>query len=188
MTLTMERLKSLVEGEGLTYFVDPNRDALMMGAKGINGSYQLLILLEVEGKFTQFRTMNYLSCPVGHEHLDATLRVLGDLNFRLRFVKFGWDPNDGEIAVYGDAWLEDGDLTQKQFGRMINAYFTMMDLNYARIDKTIRTGKDPGDAVPSGPGGGGSGLPPELQALLDRLAGGGASDDDEDKGGSIEVL
>ncbi len=180
MTLTMEKIKSLTEGEDLKYFLDPDRDALMMGATGANGRYQLLLLLEVEGKFIQFRSMNYHSCPEGHEHLGATLKVLGDLNFRLRFVKFGWDPSDGEIAVYGDAWIEDGDITQKQFGRMVHAYLTMMDLNFARIDKVIRTGEDPGK------GGSDSGLPPELQEMIDRLPSetggeGGGDDDDEEK-------
>ena len=185
MALTMEGLKGLVEGKELKYFLDPDRDALMLGATGVNGSYQLLILLELEGTFIQFRTMNYHSCPVGHEHLDATLQVLGDLNFRLRFVKFGWDPSDGEVAVYGDAWIEDGDLTQNQFGRMVDAYLTMRDLSYARIDKVIKTGVDPGELEkPEGGGGSGSGLPPELQAMIDRLTsqlGGGGDEEDDDE-------
>ena len=179
MTLTMEQIKSLTEGEKLKYFLDPDRDALMMGATGVNGRYQLLLLLEVDGKFIQFRSMNYHSCPEGHEHLEATLKVLGDLNFRLRFVKFGWDPSDGEIAIYGDVWIEDGDITQKQFGRMVHAYLSMMDLNYARIDKVIKTGVDPG----AGEGGSASGLPTELQEMIDRLAsqaGGGGDDGDVD--------
>jgi len=194
MTLTMEMIKSLTEGEGLKYFLDPNRDALMMGARGVNGSYQLLLLLEVDGKFIQFRSMNYHSCPEGHEHLEATLKVLGDLNFRLRFVKFGWDPSDGEIAVYGDVWIEDGDITQKQFGRMVHAYLSMMDLNYARIDKVIQTGEDSGGLEnPDGGGGGsGSGLPPELQAMIDRLTAqvgsGGDDEGGEDEGDPIDSI
>jgi hypothetical protein len=191
MTLTMEQLKKLLEGEDLKYFLDPALDKLMLSARGVNGSYQLLILLELEGQFIQFRSMHYHSCPVGHEHLEATLQVLGGLNFQLRFVKFGWDPSDGEIAVYGDTWIEDGDLTQKQFGRMVHAYLTMMDLNYARIDQTIRTGEDPGEIGSRKGGGGPSGLPPEMQELLDRLMeglGGGGDDDDEDEEGPIDSI
>ncbi len=186
MTLTLERLKSLLEGEDLKYYLDPALDKLMLRAKGVNGSYQFLLLLELEGKFIQFRSMEYHSCPEGHDNLDATLRVLGALNYQLRFLKFGWDPSDGEIAVYGDAWVEDGDITQGQFGRMVHAYLSVMDLNYARIDETIRTGKDPGEVgADDGEGGGTpSGLPPEMQELLDKLmaglSGGGDEDDDDD--------
>ena len=184
MTLTMEQLKKLVEEEDLKYFLDPNRDALMMGVRGANGSYQLLVLLELEGRFLQFRSISYHLCPEGHEHLNKTLRLLGELNFTLRFLKFGWDPSDGEIAVYGDSWVEDGDLTQGQFARMVHAYLSIMDMNYSRIDATIRTGEDPGEVIPGG-GGGPSGLPPELQELLDKLSEGSAEpdEDDDDEGG-----
>jgi hypothetical protein len=180
MTLTMERLKALVEGEDLRYYLDPSGNKLFLNARGVNGSYQLLILLELDGRFIQFRSLNYQSCPEGHENLDATLRVLGGLNYQLRFVKFGWDPSDGEIVVYGDAWVEDGDLTQGQFGRMVHAFLSIMDLNNARIEQTIQTGEDPGEI---GEGGGGSvapGLPPEMQGLLDRLLAGLRGEGDED--------
>ena len=111
MALTMERLKSLLEGEDLKYFLDPAMDKIMLSARGVNGSYQLLVLLEVENKFIQFRSMNYQSCPADHEHVVPILKLLGELNYKLRFLKFGWDPSDGEIVVYGDTWIEDGDLT-----------------------------------------------------------------------------
>lgn len=192
MTLTMERLKALLEGEKLKYFLDPAMDKLMLSARGLHGSYQLLILLELEGKFIQFRSMNYHSCPVGHKHLDAALQLLGGLNYQLRFVKFGWDSSDGEVVVYGDSWIEDGDLTQGQFGRMVHAYLSMMDLNYSRIDQVIRTGEDPGEIASGGGGGGPSGLPPEMQELLDKLlkglAEGGDDDEEDDDEGPMDSI
>jgi hypothetical protein len=190
MALTMDQLKMLVEEEGLVYFLDPNRDALMLRAKGSFGSYQLVILLEVEGTFLQFRSLGYHSCPEDHEHVDAVLKVLGALNYRLRFLKFGWDPEDGEITVYGDAWLEDGNLTQGQFSRMVHAYLSMMDLNNVRIGETIKTGSDPGEINPEAPPGGATGLPPEMQGLLDRLLSQLGKDDDEeeDEGGEMDTI
>ncbi|MFC1660388.1 YbjN domain-containing protein [Gemmatimonadota bacterium] len=191
MALTMERLESLVKAEGLKYFRDPDRDALMLGATGLNGSYQFLILLELGGEFIQFRTMRYHSCPLSHPQVDAVLRVLGDLNYRLRFLKFGWDPSDGEIVAYGDMWIIDGDLTQAQFGRMIKAYMTVMDLNYARINQTVETGEDPGEVDPADAvrRASGAGLPPALQEAVDelkkRLAQGREGGE---AGGDIDVL
>ena len=68
---------------------------------------------------------------------------------------------------------------------MVDAYLTMMDLSYARIDKVIKTGVDPGELEkPEGGGGSGSGLPPELQAMIDRLTsqlGGGGDEEDDDE-------
>ncbi len=186
MALTMAQLKGLVDAEGLKYYVDPNRDALMMRVKGANGEYELLVLLEVGGEFLQLRSLGYHTCPPDNPHTDELLKLLGTLNYRLRFVKFGWDPEDGEITVYGDTWIKDGGVTEKQFGHMARAYFSVMDLNFPRIDQTIRTGKDPGEATPGGAKGGAAGLPPEMQELLDKLlkgTGGGGGGKDDDEGG-----
>ncbi|MGM0668316.1 MAG: YbjN domain-containing protein [Gemmatimonadota bacterium] len=169
MALTMAQLKKLAEGEGFKYFLDPSRDVLMMRARGAFGEYQLLVLLELGGEFLQFRSISYNTCPVDHPHLGATLQLLADLNYRLRFLKIGWDASDGEITLYGDIWIKDGTVTQKQFGQMIGAYLSMMDLNNRRFQETIRTGKDPGETLPGGAPKGSSGLPPEMQALLDKL-------------------
>jgi hypothetical protein len=144
----MERLEALVSGCDLRYFRDPQRDALLLGVTGMRGSYQFLVLLEVGGEFLQFRTMRYHSCPKDHPHVAATLELLGALNYQLRFVKFGWDPSDGEIVLYGDMWMVDGDPTQEQLRRMFNSYMAVMDLNHPRIGQTIQTGADPGEMLP----------------------------------------
>ena len=39
MAMTMDQLKQLADQAGLRYFLDPRRDALMFGARGMNGSY-----------------------------------------------------------------------------------------------------------------------------------------------------
>jgi len=184
MALTKERLQSLVKATGLKFYVDPDRDALMLGGQGVNGRYQFVILLELGGEFLQFRTLRYHFCPSDHAHVDAILRVLGEINFQLRFSKFGWDASDGEIVAYGDLWISDGDVTETQMDRMLKSYLSIIDLQYARIDATIKTGKDPGELNPfQGP----SGLPPEVQKVLDRIKAerddeGGAGDDDEPPG------
>ena len=166
MALTKERLQSLVNATGLNFFIDPNRDALFLAGQGMNSRYEFLILLELGGEFLQFRTLRYHFCPSDHQHLNATLRVLGEINLQVRFSKFAWDPSDGEIVVYGDIWISDSDLTKAQMDRMLKSYLSIIDLQYARIDATIKTGKDPGELNPSqGP----SGLPPEVQKVLDRI-------------------
>jgi hypothetical protein len=157
MALTMKELQKLVEGEDFRYFVDPTRDALMLGASGLNGTYQFIILLEVQGQFVQFRTIGYLHCPADHPNLKEVLEVLGELNYSLRLVKFARDPSDGEIVAYADVWVMDGTLTQKQFGRMIHNFLPSIDLNSDRIKRTLETGEDPGELDP--------------QTLMERLLG-----------------
>lgn len=149
MTITIEQLKSLAEREGLTYFVAPDRPALLANFGGLTGSYQVIILVELDGRFLQLRTLGYGKCPADHPHVDAVLRVLGALDYKYRLTKFGWDPTDGEIVGYADLWLEDATLTQGQFAGMLHALIPAIDQGHARIARTIETGVDPdGSTVP----------------------------------------
>ena len=170
MALTMAQLEKLVEGEDMRYFRDPTRDALMLGAKGISGRYQFMMLLELEGQFLQFRTINYQTCTADHKHLKAVLQVLGALNYRLRLAKFGWDESDGEIVVYADHWIMDGKVTQEQFSRILHNYLPAVDLSYLRIAKTIETGEDPGELDPK-----------KILEIILEQAGGGEGDGEKDK-------
>ena len=129
------------------------------------------------GRFLQVRTVGYLHCPDDHPSIDEVLRVLGHLNFQLRLTKFGWDPSDGEIVAYTDIWVEDGDLTQKQFNALMRSLLPAIDLNYKRLTGTIETGKDPGEVTPESLSG--DGLPSKLRTLLEKIKDGPDDDDDD---------
>jgi hypothetical protein len=168
LAISLDKLKSLASGAGLKYFMAPDRPALLAGFGGLTGSYQVLMLVELDGRFLQFRTLAYASCPAGNPHLEAVLKVLGELDYKLRLTKFGWDPTDGEIVAYADLWLEDGTLTQKQFEAMLGAFLPAIDLGHERIQKTIDTGVDP----EAGGGGGDGDTMRRIQELLRRAPGG----------------
>lgn len=184
MTMTIDRLKELCEGEDLKYFLAPDRPMVLVGFGGINGSYQVVIPIEVDGRFIQIRTTGYLKCPADHPSVNAVLAILGALNYKLRMIKFGWDPSDGEIVAYADVWIEDGDLTQKQFSRILKSLVPGIDLNFKRLSEAIETGKDPGEESPASVLAGD--LPEEMRGLIDRLA--KSKDDDEDDGTGFEVV
>ena len=176
MAMNIDKLKQLVEGENLKYFIDPRRPALMMGVSGLSGHYQFIVILEQDGTFLQFRTLQYAQCAADHPHLQEVLKTLGGIDYRVRFVKFGWDQSDGEIVAYGDICLaEDGSLTQAQFKHMIRLFMTVIDVSSMRIKKTIETGKDPGETDPAALAAqmlGQRGLPEGLRTLLEKLRAG----------------
>jgi hypothetical protein len=183
MALTMEGLRKLVDAEGLHYFLAPDRPALMLNVTGVNGRYQFMIILDVDGQFLQLRTFGYRPCSANHPHLPELLKVIAQLNYRLRLVKFAWDPAEGEVVVYADIWLVDSEPTQAQFQRMIHTLFSAMDMHYPRIVKTLETGKDPGaeDLMAMVGRSMGAGLPPEVQKLLEELVKRGKKPGAEDK-------
>jgi hypothetical protein len=147
MALTIDELRRLVDSVNYRYFVDPTKPVLLCGAQGKSGRYQFMMMLEMEGRFLQFRTLHYHQCPANSPHLGAALNLLAQLNYQLRFVKFGWNAKDGEIVVYGDVWLMDAGLTQQQFSRVLGNYLPSIDENYPRIVQTVATGTDPGAKV-----------------------------------------
>ncbi len=143
MTCSLSQLRELLDGEGLRYYLIPDQDGVMLTMIGSDNHYQFKILLEFAGEFLQFRSINNLHCPLGHPHLDAALQVLGELNYRLRLIKFGWDPADGEIVAYADCWIEDAVITQVQFGRMAGAFMSILDDEHPRIKEAIESGVVP---------------------------------------------
>ena len=145
MTCVLPQLRELLESEGLRYYLIPDQEGVMLTMRGAEGKYQFKILLELENEFLQFRSIDYLHCPQGHPHLDATLQILGEANYRLRLMKFGWDPTDGEIAAYADLWIADAEITQGQFSRMANGFMSILDDEYPRIQKAIESGVGPED-------------------------------------------
>jgi hypothetical protein len=44
----------------------------MFGATGINGRYQCVVSLEVEGKFLQIRSIHMLECPAEETKEEIT--------------------------------------------------------------------------------------------------------------------
>jgi len=166
MSLTLQQVKALVDGEGYRYFEDPRRPALLLGFEGQFGHYQMLILLADEGRFLQFRSMNYLYCPAAHPSLGEVLKALGDVNYRNRLIKLGWDPGDGELVAYADLWVQDGAVTEGQFKIMMITYLIALDHAYGRLRRALDTGKDPGDIPPEpAPAPGGPGKEEDLSRV-----------------------
>jgi hypothetical protein len=190
MAMSIGDLRSLLDKENLKYYVSPDSPEVMAGFGGAFGSYRVTIRLELDGTFLQFRSMAYLSCPDGHQSLDAVLRVLGDLNYKLRMAKFGWDESDGEIVAYADVWLEDQKLSHGQLRRMLGGYVWAIDVAHQRIQATIATGEDPGLVDPQEVAKKTlehSGVPEAMKKLLEKLAG-KTSDDEESEPVRVPTL
>jgi hypothetical protein len=149
MAMQFTDLKKLLDQKKLEYYEKPGRSEVMANFSELFGKHQIVIRLEVDGTFLQFRTLGFLECPKSHPSIGPVLEVIGELNYRMRLVKFGWDPSDGEIVAYADLWLEDNDVTLQQFDRMLGNYIFSIDLSRHRLAQTIETGEDPGEVSPA---------------------------------------
>lgn len=162
MAMSMKEVEKLMKKKKLNYFVHPERPVLVFNVAGLFGTFQILVVLEREGEFLQFRTADYLNCSPDNPHLKEVLKALGGINFKMRYAKFGWNPADGQIVVFADSWLMDGKISWKQFERMLDNYFPAIDLNFGRLKQIIDTGADPGEKKPGD-------LPEALDELIKRL-------------------
>jgi hypothetical protein len=152
MSISFTQLQELLKAQEYRFFVDPERPRLMFGATGEHGKYQVMLMLELDGKFLQFRSADFYHCPTDHPHLDPVLKAIHRMNYERRFVKVGWDLTDGEIVVYGDLWLsDDGTIGNEQFGTMLGSYLRNMDSIYALIRMAAEKGKtgEDGDELDS---------------------------------------
>ena len=149
MALSFDQLQDLMKGEGLHYFMAPDRPAVRFSVAGVFGKFDLVIHLQEDGRFLQFRTLNYAECPAAHPHLFQVLKLLGLVNYQKRLLKLGWDPASGDIIAYADLWVMDGQVTQEQFHRMLHNFVPGIDTSQVRIRATLETGNDPGEPDPT---------------------------------------
>ncbi len=148
MALSFEDLQTIIKGAELNFFVHPQDPVLMVGVNGYTSHFQFTVNLMDEGSFLQFRSVNYLGLRNGHPHDDALRRLLLELNYQYRIVKFAWDIRDGEVAVYADLFLADNTPTPTQVTNLMWFFVSMLDRNHPRIKQVIETGADPGEIDP----------------------------------------
>ncbi len=154
MAISNGDLQTLLGNEGMNFFVHPQTNALLFNFTGMFARHQAVVSLQSDGTFLQFRSLGYSKCEPSHPNILAVLQVLGQINYLRKSVKFGWDPNDGEIVAYVDHAIEDGGVSQAQFHQLLWVFLVVIDLSSKRLADTLATGRDPGDPDPNAVTGG----------------------------------
>jgi len=149
MGMTFDNVKTLLDTEQLNYFIHPNAPTAMFRLNGSNGSLGLIVSLQMNGEFLKIASFDYAKCPSDSLHVPALLRLLNELNAGIRWIKWSWDPQDGDISVQGDMWVMDNQPTQKQFRRMLENIIPSLEEHLPRINHVIQTGQDTGINPPS---------------------------------------
>ena len=169
MSISFSELQQLLRGEDIRFFVEPGAPRALFAASGLHGSYNVAVMLELDGEFLQLRALQYLRCAADHPHLLAVLKTIAHINYQKRLVKFAWDPADGEVTLYADLWVSDGTVTQGQFNRLTGSFLRALDLSFPAIKAALETGQQTGESE----------LPAGFEALVEKfLRGGGPKKDD----------
>lgn len=147
MSMTIKNLAKLMEKTGFKIYKDTEKERIVLLASGNNGKFMYIVLLQNDGTFFQLRTLGYLKCPPDSNNLETVLKIMSDINYKTKLVKFCWDHIDGEIVVFADAWLADDKLSTEQLKKIVFTCFVATDIYYPRIKKAIDTGQDSEEAA-----------------------------------------
>lgn len=157
VAVTLGELRKLVDACGLRYAVLPDEKGLVLQPSEASSRPAFLIVLTLDGRMVQFRTIGYLYCPPGHPHLEQVVTLLAEFNRRSAMVRYNWEraegkgqgQGEGEIIVGVEIWIGDGELTVEQFRNTLRRFLQAIEEpRYRRIHQTLETGRDPGVRVP----------------------------------------
>jgi hypothetical protein len=140
MAMKLEELGGLMSAIGYRYLRDPDPPILVAIYDYEDDKVQIHLRLDIDGQYLQIRAPNLLSCVKDHRHLPALLAAITSFNGRCRSVRFTWDPSDGEIAAFTDAWPMDGKLTALQLQRLINLLVVTVNASRPRLRGVLETG------------------------------------------------
>lgn len=153
MPTTYQAVRSMLDSRGARYLIEPQSGALMLGNTSPPDHYYMVALILTEdGAWLQLQTVSFLSCPTEHPHFVPVLRLMAELNYHYRGIKYALDFSDGEITAYADLLIGDSQPTVDQIFGLIAFYMRLLNEGCPRLMATIKEGKDPGlPAVPAQP-------------------------------------
>ena len=135
-------LRHLLEECGLKCI--DGRDSNLLGLLEFNGEkIPLVIACEADGMVVKLRTFELLSAPAA-SYRRALLSALLEINYRVKLVKFGFSPEDGEVSACIDLPLSGARLTQKQVDRCLRQMRRTLAAHLPRLREIVITGIDPG--------------------------------------------
>ena len=141
MATSIDDIKDFLDMKEVKYLYDADKEVFVMSfAPNV-----LLVRLEENGEFLQFRTLNFYQYKTG-KYREQILQMLASMNYQRKLVKFGYDPDDGEINGCIDIPIEDATFTSTQFFRCMAALLEALEESRNRLMALLETGEDPGPA------------------------------------------
>lgn len=142
MAVSLDDLRRLLDKAGFDH-VDGPEGTLLFRVEAGDEPVNMVLDRPSEGHIVQFRTLNLLTAEPGPHRLTL-LTALATANDKLKLVKFGLDPEDGEVCGYIDLVVGGGTLTEQQFVRCLQSLLHMVGRAATRFRTIISTGEDPG--------------------------------------------
>jgi hypothetical protein len=142
MPTTIETICTLGETRGLNCFVAPRGNAVAIAFR-LSDTFapSVLVRLFHDGAFVSISCHDLPRVDASHPMHAEVQELLLALNGHCRLVKFAHDQSDGEISALADVWLEDIDLTETLFNRVLNNFLDSLATAHEHLDGVIASAR-----------------------------------------------
>lgn len=149
MAFTLKQIGEYLTEMEFNFEDDKERDAIVTGAGNDSESAMIFIRAKENGEMfsLQMEPMKddksgMFDIPMDHENIHLLLPQLLYANYQSKFGTWEYDPSDGDIRFAIEIPLEDAQMTQKQFKRIISGVFSALEAQ-KKFKTIISTGEVP---------------------------------------------
>jgi hypothetical protein len=146
MAITLDTLKSMLQRPQARIFTDED-NMLLYPFVHVGQTLNVEAQLIEDGSYLRLRIPYFLSTS-HFEDCGALMAKLMEMNYSFKMLKFGYDPQDGEVTVSIEIPLEDNALTDRQANRCMYMLTSVAIQERERLLDWMRTGIYPGSEDP----------------------------------------
>lgn len=131
MAITLGKLERFLDEAGFNYKQHDDSTIVTGFSSDRDDSVTIVIRVMEDGEYLQIRTLKHLDDLVAEadaEKRDALLKWMLGKNYTTKVGAWEYDPDDHDHHFATGCPVEDGDLTSKQFMRMLAAVCQSADL------------------------------------------------------------
>jgi hypothetical protein len=142
---TFEQLIAFLHEDNWRFRADPDSERIEVTFRGRNGAYRIMVGLDRENA-TLLVLVSDIDM-VARQHQHDCLAALMALNYQFSLGAFEWDPADGEVRFRIGLPLDDNDVTQAQFRRVLGVTCVTVDRYKPVLPKIVHGGRAPHEAI-----------------------------------------
>ncbi|HEY3353841.1 MAG TPA: hypothetical protein VGQ83_11375 [Polyangia bacterium] len=147
MATTYDTIRGFLDGPGCSYQFDEEQQVLVTGFKTEHYVNQdgekglpVIIKLEENGEFLKVFSPAIYHVESGQRQLGVFLALL-HICWRTKMLQYEYDPADGEVRAMIEFPLEDAELTERQFMRIVFSLVELVDRYDPIIRRAMATGE-----------------------------------------------
>ncbi|MCT7959638.1 hypothetical protein NG799_12395 [Laspinema sp. D1] len=146
MATTLAEIGQYLDNRGWNYDLQEANSQIITGYKAENVEQFLMVIqLQEEGEYLSVFVPELLQVK-DHVYKGVVFQTMLAIAWSVKFLRWEYDPRDGEIRASIGFALEDAALTERQFNRVLNALIHLVDeVAMPRLQAVLATGNDPGD-------------------------------------------